>query len=241
MKGGFLLAICFLLSACSSAGKIPLTHSEPITLEVTTEYIDLLGLHVEVSVTPLQDLQPKELAIILRGYKDGALAGEDVVPLAKLFDETLKRGVNYKVPLTILTASLSEYQVIAEWGEDSREILNKREGDSAKADVTIENLQVVAEPERCPTLPCEHLYMLMGNFRNNTDEVINSLEVVVSVKWAANTGTLATEGLQKVDVETISLNELSISSKGTREFRIILDKPLLELDSGRFIPYIRVK
>lgn len=234
----------------AAAAQAPAVVSNvPLKLEVAQEFVENGELNVKLLVEPLVSLRSSQVLLRIKGLKDGnVIEKKEQVLSESAAKEIVSPGEKYSMRFQLRADGLSEYQIECSWGDDARGA-----GLAKMADVPpvpthpgVELVQVVLESSdtACDKPPCDKMFTLTGNLENGDDVSIGRVQLALGVFWVEKDGAEPPfpAALSELDLneEKIELNGLEVPAHSTKKVRVNLDRALPQLDTGGFVPHLRL-
>lgn len=228
------------------------------------------NLNVKLYLTPLSALEPKNLLLSLVGLSEGEVLGEKQRLLSDFTEEPkLVPGKRVVALLELPAEGLREYQVRCSWGEDAQKLASSpnssekavrqeatapalpsqssyQHSDAALQEIApllLQDFNYEIEEPPCKKTPCERFFTLFATLRNNAPQTLLEVNLAAGFVWL-NEGekfppVLDNSPLREGE-EVIQLRNLNLRSGALKALRIAVDRPVPELEGGRYEPYLRI-
>lgn len=116
-------------------------------------------------------------------------------------------------------------------------------GMGSKRVLTLENVELKAEPSDCSEPPCSLLYTIRAELVNHEIDTLGDIGLAVGLYWA-NAGQLPQipEHLAPLtdNEEEIPLGRLLLHPAARKKIRIAVDREVPQVPGGEFIPHLRI-
>ena len=205
------------------------------------------GKGVELPQDRLVRNDTSALELVKAGEVEDDLLTEDSQSTDEFIEEgeldSFQEDADIQIPAKGVTrASLSRDPEILEAVETDSDV-EKEEDALPSSSLEIYELDIENETILCDTPPCDIIYTVLAELKNNGSEEVNSVQLAVGLYWA-NSGQLprvpSADAVLQENEELIELKDLGITSNNSRTVRVKLDRSVPDVPGGSFIPHVRL-
>ena len=211
-----ILAVTVTICGCGKFSRPPVAQDlkPPIEIEIPQSFVTENILHVKVSLKPLVNLRPEQVAIELIGISKGVESSEKTVLLSDLVTEPLLIGGDTFVSdFEIDARELEEYKVVCKWNEDKIVIGNQTSnqplGQTQNASAEIAS-KLNVQPKESIALSileqslirseclkgkdsCERNFTVDAKLKNSSAEDISEISLALEIQFVEATPDVASK------------------------------------------------
>ena len=258
-----LCALCSCSSSIKSPAPVAVTELKPpLSLKIINEQNDSATLRVTAGVTSRAKELKAPVLIRMVGYNGDASVRVIERPIvlpkgtqAQMHPsqvegvaQSLERGKQIEVPLSISTEGVTHYQVELVWGGDASSAIASKMNKRSISDIAIDssseprlaNVKVMPQLKDCPEgSECPLSYIVEGVVENSTAKPLSEVRFGVGFAWVAD-GEVFDPSMIPQDEDEVKLTGLNLRAGQRKPIRLVLDRSVPPVKGGRYEPVVRI-